>query len=634
MFISEATVDAIRDRAQILEIVGEVVALQRRGTSHVGLCPFHAERSPSFYVRDQRYHCFGCGANGDSITFTMAHRGLTFPEAMEQLAARYQIPIVEANGRQEGANSGGVTPAVLYKINQVALEFFSAQLLEAPESVREYIASRGLTAEAISYYGIGFAPFARGGQSSLLERLKRKGVKEDILIASGLVRRGSRGELYEVFRGRLMFPVWIDPQRVAGFGGRTIPGLDPNEGAQKSAKYLNSPETPVYQKSKILFGVPQAIDAIRKLGVAYLVEGYLDVVGLSQVGVQNIVATCGTALTERHVKRLTNLAKRVVVLFDGDKAGRAAAAKSFAVFINSGIDAHAVFIPDNQDPDDIARKYGPKCQEFLDQLPRINLLDVYVGSLIEKYSEGATGTEGAAGNGINSLGAALKGRLCQELVQTLVRVSNTIERGAMLERAAMLLRVGPQELRNFSEQAGLTQSTQAPIQEVQDPELESSTNGSTIRSIDQLPRIDRDILAAVMARKDELCEAFLRQPELCQSVLPETRRFATELFELVKRSRADLGTTEYKGQVKALLRSFGPSWERHWRNAYEMLKDPAVSFERSLVDCSRAVRRDNFHKLVEKLELELGDVAAADPRRSELLLEKVAITKQLKGLVG
>lgn len=636
--IAEKTIEEIKARANLVEIVGESQQLRRQGSSYVCCCPFHQERSPSFHIRDggRFYHCFGCGVSGNAISYVMQMRGLSFPEAVEELAERYGITVALIGGRPERDR---VNTGEFYQANQLAQEFFQRSLQEAPAAVKKYVAERGFTPEAMRAFGLGFSPLKWQG---LCDFLRGKKISEELLLRSGLARRNSRGELYDGLRGRLVFPIFQDPRRIAGFGGRVIPGLNDNPDAPK---YVNSSDSPVYNKSKLLFGLPQALQAIRQKGDVFVVEGYMDVIGLWQVGIQNVVATCGTALTEQHVRRIAQLCKRVTVLFDGDAAGRAAAAKSFAVFLNSGIDASARFLPDEDDPDTLARRLGVATGDYLAALPAQPLLDSFIDQTLAAH--------GAADAG--ALGAAAKGTIGKEVAAIVSRVENPIERDELLKRVSYRLRVDSEHLVTL---AGASRAAVEPLTSgvpsgpVRQPgagggrssegEANAAHSNSRARPAGQqeppdiafsgrpvtdLPRLDRELLLVVMAMREQYVDSVLNDPLICEAIHPTTRAFVEGLSAILA---SDLTREEQRQATKALLLQFGESWVAHWKTAHEMLEDQRVKFVQVFEQCRQALDRAKFQDLGRQLTEQLA-AAQDDAEREDLSLKLVALKRSQQG---
>lgn len=610
--ISQQTIEEIKERASLVDIVGESVNLKRNGMNFTGLCPFHSEKSPSFHIRDSGrfYHCFGCGVSGNVITYVMESRGLSFPDAVEELAARYGIEVKREGGVQRPEEAPHKD--ALYAINKLASEFYLAQLKTADPAVGEYLKGRGITPASMSEFSIGFAPRQWG---ALCDFLKSKQFDEALLLQSGLVRRSPRGDLYDTFRSRIIFPIAIEGRKIAGFGGRLVPGLLEESALKSAPKYLNSPESPVYQKNKIFYGLPQALEAIRRSKELYLVEGYMDVIGLHQAGVRNVLATCGTAVSDNHVKRLQHLVQRVYLLFDGDLAGRAAAAKCFSVFLNSGIDVVALFLPDEEDPDTIALRHGVETESYLQTLEKSPLLDCYIESLLLK----------SGWKEMRDLGAAAKGRISEEVAQVLAKVRNNIEQSDLLQRAALRLLVEPKDLAALIREGGASSASATPklIQPIPPQGLPQNA------AIEDLPRVDRELLLAVMVDRQGLTATLLHDPDICEGVHPSTLRFIEGLDAILEESRTDEGAK--REQAKALLKSFGESWILHWKKAHQMLRDDEVDFVRSVDECRRHLKKTKLKQAIMEIDLRLGQ-SERDADKEAWAREKVLLTRRLEQL--
>ncbi|MBM3293563.1 MAG: DNA primase [Candidatus Aminicenantes bacterium] len=342
------TIDQVRGAANIVEIAGQYTTLRQRGRKYVGLCPFHAEKTPSFTVdaEKQLYHCFGCGVGGDVFSLVMEKENLGFPEALRHLAERYNIPLPRR----------GLSPQALkleeqvQKLNESALAFFRRSLVSTAEgkAASDYLKKRGLSEAVIEEFKLGYAPNA---WNALGEYFKAKGVSEGLLEKAGLVLPGRKpGEFYDRFRGRVIFPIFSLTGKPVGFGGRTLFDQEP--------KYLNSPDTPVYTKGRILYGLNATKEAIRAAGEFILVEGYTDFLSLYQAGFKNVAASLGTALTPHQVGQALRFAPRVIVNYDGDPAGRTAAFRAMPVCFEKGMEAGVLILPGGLDPDGFLRKHG------------------------------------------------------------------------------------------------------------------------------------------------------------------------------------------------------------------------------------------------------------------------------------
>ena len=342
--IPEQVVAEIRERADIAQIVGRHVTLKKSGSRLWGLCPFHDEKTPSFQVHEDKqiFYCFGCGAGGDVFAFRMKHEGLDFPDAVRALGRELGIAIPEERG-EEGKSSA------VYRANEAACSFFRSEL-RGPHGAagREYLAGRGVPEDLIDRFRVGFAP---AGWDGLVSHLRRTGISPADAELAGLIARRQNGDgHYDRFRGRVVFPITDPSGQIAGFGGRAMGDDVP--------KYLNSPESPVYKKSRVLFGIAQALDAIRERGRVIVVEGYFDLLALHRAGLPEGVAPCGTALTQSHAHRIRRYAEEVVLLFDGDTAGRAAAERALPILLSEQLRVRAAFLPLGEDPDTLVMKSG------------------------------------------------------------------------------------------------------------------------------------------------------------------------------------------------------------------------------------------------------------------------------------
>ena len=335
-------VEDIKSRVNIVDVVGSVVPLKRAGSSLMGCCPFHKEKTPSFSVSESRsfYHCFGCGESGDAIKFVQKYYNLDFQGAVERLCQQYGIDIEETRGDDDRKRDA------LYEANRLAARFFYDNLSKTANKGYEYMAKRGLSAKTMQWFGIGYTGESFSG---LTDHLLKNGVSKETLLAVGLSSE-KNGRLYDKFRSRVMFPIINVRGKVIGFGGRIIGDGEP--------KYLNSPESPVYLKKLNLYGINRSKDAILKEGFAILVEGYMDCVSLYQSGVENVTASCGTALTPEQAKLLKRYTKSVVLCYDSDKAGINAALRGIDVLREAGMEVRVLNVDDGKDPDEYVKKHG------------------------------------------------------------------------------------------------------------------------------------------------------------------------------------------------------------------------------------------------------------------------------------
>ena len=385
--VPDHVVQEIKDRVSIREVVEDYVQLKKDGANYKGLCPFHQEKTPSFKVNESRgiFKCFGCGESGNIYGFLMKIEGMSFPEAMEKLAGRAGIALPRVEERPEEKQKREKSDLV-FQANQAAATFYNEQLLRsaAAESARAYLQKREIGAETINRRRLGYAP---DSWTDTLEAMKRSGIKEQDLQDAGLViRHEEKGSLYDRFRGRLMFPIVDQRSRVRGFGARIL-AADPGQ-----PKYINSPETAVFRKGSGFYGLDIAKDPIRKRGRILIVEGYFDQITLDQAGIDDTVATLGTALTAEHATAIRRLGAQAFLVFDADEAGRKASLRALEVFLDAGLSPQIVLIPAG-DPDDFVREKGREAFErLLEQAP--SLLTYYLD--LQLKEAGPTPTDLAA----------------------------------------------------------------------------------------------------------------------------------------------------------------------------------------------------------------------------------------------
>ncbi|TNE74548.1 DNA primase [bacterium] len=349
--ITEDIKEQIKEAADIVEVVSDRVKLKRSGNGFTGLCPFHNEKTPSFHVSPHLgiYKCFGCGRAGDVFNFVMDTEGVSFPEAMKALASRYNIFIPEEDDQSDDPKhkeKEGVFHALKF-----AAAYYHNQLRESEEGshARSYLIRRGLNREIIKEYLLGYSLDSWHG---LLHAAKSAGINESYLFQAGLLKESDRNkEPYDAFRGRVMFPIINTMGRVIGFGGRLM-------GDAKQAKYINSPQTMVYNKSEVLYGINVAKNEIRKHEEAILVEGYMDVLQMHQAGVRNVVSTSGTALTAQQVAILHRFGDKLTAIFDADNAGQNAMNKAIPIALEEGLGVNLLKLPDGEDPDSFVKQFG------------------------------------------------------------------------------------------------------------------------------------------------------------------------------------------------------------------------------------------------------------------------------------
>ena len=425
--ISDQTTQEVRARASIVEVVSDYVTLKKAGQNYSGLCPFHSEKTPSFSVNEEKgvFYCFGCQAGGDVFKFLMLYDGLTFPESIERLAERYGIPI-------EVSESGASRRRDLFRLNEQAAELFHALLSDPSRGgrARAFLAARGVEESLWRRFRLGVAPPG----DALTGRFRREGVAMEDAVAAGLVAEKGPGHYRDRFFDRIVFPISEPGGKIIGFGGRVM--------GEGTPKYLNSPETPLFHKGAQVYGLSQARDGIRANDRVVVVEGYLDVLALAQFGVTHAVATLGTALTADHLRLLGRYTRNVTALFDGDAAGRNAAARSFEVFQQAGLWGHAAFLPEGTDPDTFVRSEGKAAMDRVLE-GAAPIVDFYLNWLRERHGSDLGG----------------KSRLANEVSRMLAKVTNPLDRELLARRSADLLGIREESLRRHA--AGAQPSREA-----------------------------------------------------------------------------------------------------------------------------------------------------------------------------
>lgn len=349
MRISESKIEEIRNAANIVDVISEYVQLRKRGRNYIGLCPFHSEKTPSFTVSDEKqiYHCFGCHNGGNVFKFLMEYKKISFIEAIQELAEQLGIELNFENSFQEGQSE----QEILFDINTEVARYFSNNLLNDDEGqiAREYFQKRNIKIQTMRAFGLGYA---LNGWENLVSFLKQKNINLEKALQLGLIGRNKDGRVYDKLAGRIIFPIFSPNGRVVAFAGRKLREDD------TGAKYINSPESIIYVKGRVLYGLSFAKDEIRKLDKAIIVEGYMDLISLYQAGIKNVVAVSGTALTDEQAQLLSRYTKNVVLLFDADTAGITASMRSIEILLRKDFDVKIATLPAGEDPDSFVNKYG------------------------------------------------------------------------------------------------------------------------------------------------------------------------------------------------------------------------------------------------------------------------------------
>ena len=533
--IPKTIVDDIIEAAQVVDVVGEFVALKQKGSNHVGCCPFHDEKTPSFSVSASKgiYKCFGCGKSGNAVGFLMEHQKHSYPEALRWLAKKYHIEIPERQMTTDEQAAHDKAESC-YAVLAFAAQYYEGQL-RMPESqpALEYIVERGLASNPLSHpdasiFGLGYAP---AGWDTFTQHALTNGYTEQVLQDAGLSKQSSKGNLIDVYRDRVMFPIHTATGRVAGFGGRVY---KPEQ--HKEPKYINSADGPVYDKSKMLYGLSQARKAIKQHDECYLVEGYTDVIAMHQHGVENVVAGCGTSLTSGQLELLGRYTKNVCFVFDGDGAGIKASLRAINIALQQGFAVKVVPLADGQDPDSLAQEMGP---EPLQQMLKDEAKDflMYQAELLLPAAKGKP---------------QKLAEVAQELMAAVALIPDRLQRTFYVKECANTLGVAAETLTEYLYKAmnSAPPSQKQPVAE--NPKLHIDGAG--------VPRIGNDEYDAAMLVLDTPFHRYCYQAKISQEHLHKWsvggQKDQTRFFLLTKDgaiANMRKGRFDDRGQVKGRL---------------------------------------------------------------------------------
>jgi DNA primase len=567
--ISQDKIIEIRDRASIVEVISDYVTLKKAGRNHMGLCPFHGEKTPSFTVSEEKgiFHCFGCQTGGSVFQFLMQYDHLTFPEAVERVAKRYGITIERA-GRPGNANESGERET-LYRINERVAANYQRMLFEHREGKKalDYLKARGVDEATARSFMLGFAPQTGSG---LLDLINKEKISVNDVLRLGLVAQRNPGQFYEKFFARVMFPIINPGGKVVGFGGRVLDQCLP--------KYLNSVETPLFHKSSTLYGLFQAKEGIRKADRVVIVEGYLDVIALFQYGISYTVATLGTALTADHIRVLSRYTKNIIAMFDGDDAGKKAAARSFEIFIEAGLLGRAAFLPKGEDPDTLVRRHGKVAVETcLDQA--VPLADYYFSCLEQRYGKTLEG----------------KSQIASEVSRLLTKVRNSFEVDLLVRRAVDTLGIREELLRRPIAAQG---HSQAAIRAISTPPAAVSRSREDVA--------ERSLIS-LMLRFPSVIGEIEKENELRRWIEPSW----SEVVDLIVREWQERG----KVDVFRVTQKLSPEVAAHVTAlALESESIAAADCGKMAADCMSHLRRKYLRGLERNLRIA---IRAAEEQKDE-----------------
>ncbi|MBP7776583.1 MAG: DNA primase [Acidobacteria bacterium] len=575
-------IDEVRAVADIVAVIQDYVSLRKAGANYKGLCPFHSEKSPSFTVNRDKgfFHCFGCNVGGDVFKFVELQEKLGFQDTVKHVAGRFGIPIPELEAGSGQTESAAEREALL-KMHEVAAAYFAEQLASlAGTRHREYLQrDRGLTNETVAALKLGWAPPSRDG---LHTRLKAQGFAEGLIRQSGLVSVRDDGTVVDRFRNRLMVPISRDSGSIVAFGGRA---LEPDQ----VPKYLNSPETPIYTKSRTLYGLNLSKSDLRKAGFAIVVEGYFDFAQLFQAGGLPVVATCGTALTTQQAQMLRRFAPKVIINFDPDTAGQNAAERSSEMLVEAGFDVNVLRLPGGDDPDTFVQKHGR---------------DAYFNALkgSQRYLDFLLDRGAAAHNLTRDEG---RREFLQQMLAVAARIPDPAARDQFADRLAHKARVTEEVVRVEIRKAAAARKTTLPAR--------------MVSTATHLTETERGLLWAILHTPEEAAKVIgsLQEADL--------EGLASE--EVLKKA-AELSWGDPMVLPNALM-------ERLTDREARMLAQAGAERQAPVTDlkaCAEALRRERTKRELADIDREILGLASKDPgsaRLTELVMKKIAMRRQL-----
>ncbi len=677
MIYDEPTIENVRARSSLIQLVGERAEIKQSGRNFTACCPFHSEKTPSFHINEEEglYYCFGCGKKGNTFTFVMETRGLTFPESVRFLASRAGIVLPENSTFNKknlaSREKAGREKSIDKKVVSIVANIYEDSLWNSNiKEGRDFLVKRSVNIDVAKRFRVGFAPNAYKSEGKLIDLIAKNFVvsdavsKDDIfrsLVSVGLLRDKNSSAnksneqigYRELFSDRVTFPITRSDNSIIAFGGRTL------KDAPEIPKYINSPESSIFEKRKSFFGLGPSFQSAQKKKVVHIVEGYLDVISFSQLGIDNTIAVCGTALTEDHAKILSRFTKRVVLIFDGDKAGRLAAGRSFESFLNSGVDLVPVFLPEGEDPDSITK--GRSESEVL------SIIEQSKGDLLKLYIELAASEVRGLQRGelISNIGLSLSelsateiGEVGKKIATTFAKINNPIELDLRTKSLSEYLGVSNKSILEMikEQKDSLRKYENKKESNIPSAPLNSTTNIST--SIKE-KIISDDVESAIISSsktdividnlKRQFLIAVLVQPRIILSELlpedltfvlvdPKVNRLVNRLRDLYKENNTlvslHMALEEKELREKVLAQLYGVLVECGLENeglldeAIKQLATGGAQYQEFGASLINTVKRVSILKDLDKLR---NDEALGSDKVSiaqEKLLKKRLLTKE------
>jgi DNA primase len=617
MRISQDKIDEVREATDIIDLISAYASLKKRGKNYVGLCPFHAEKTPSFTVNAEKqvYHCFGCGVGGNTFTFVMEHEKVSFVEAVRFLADRAGITLPSPSPEAEALASEA---EILFNVMRLSARFFYDSLTQGPEGgfALKYFHERDFTDDTIRKFGLGYSP---KGWDELVQFAEKEGIELRYLEKVGLARRREDGSYYDYFRGRAMFPIFSTSGRVIGFGARKLYEDDP------MGKYINSPETPIYIKSRVLYGIFQAKNAIIDQDSAILVEGYADLITVFQAGIQNVAASSGTALTPEQIQLVGRYTKNITLVYDADSAGSNAMMRGVDLVIEGGLDVKVAELPQGHDPDSYVRKFGG--EEFKKLLQgAVSFIDFKVRTF---QREGKFETPEGQAEAVRSI------------VQTIARMGDELKQNFYVKQVAERYQIYEsilyRELEKWPSQGkrGRVSSTQS-TQRI--PVYETRLSEVTPRKVSPISAAERALLKLILEEDGELIEQIFEHLTLDDFADQRVRTLVAEILTQYQKGKSiDLDALINQAQdveVKSLItdlmvseHEMADSWSRQGVEVNEPTPQARAN------DAIGALRKSALMRLIQENQRKLKeaqdnsrDVTPFNERHKELLAEMKRIT--------
>ena len=674
--IKQKSIDSVMAAVRIEEVVGDFVSLRKQGQDFVGICPFHDDKNPSLHVSPRLgiYKCFVCDAAGNPVKFLMEHEKMTYPEAIEYLAKKYGIPLeYERNESDEERQQRSLRESLLI-VNEFAQKYFMEQLRNTEEGKlmgMAYLKERGFKDDTIDKFGLGYCP---DGWDNFTKAALEKGYKEEYLTELGLTGKSQSGKLYDIYRGRVIFPIHNDAGKVIGFGGRILKkdGKDPR-------KYVNSRENTIYHKSDTLYGIYFAKNAIHKQQNVYLVEGYTDVISMHESGVENVVASSGTSLTQGQIRMITKRTQNITVLYDGDMAGIKASMRGIDMLLEQGLKIRVCLLPDGEDPDSFAKKHrDSELQDYLASESKDFLL--FKADILSKE----------AGND-----PIKRASMVNEILKSISCVKDNIERAFYVKECAKLFdlsendlnmnlrrfvwektkeqsRIAQQQQQQQGQQQGVTVPVTADQQETPDL-IETKKHPDLSQQTDLLFEAEKDLILLMLnygnyviyevGQSEESQANGLRVDQyVCNEMAKEDIRFHYPLLEKIFNQYVDWAS--YIGNQDQIIRNFTlsdnpqvsefviqnipveePKYSSRWKDKYDIHTHTTRNNIRALQNevqnilltlKLRILEKDaeTIHKILENKDLAEEDMALALNQLNKIIQLKKIISQRLNRVVS